>query len=178
MKLWLDRLASPIGTILLVSDGAALRGLDFSDCEVRLRLLLRRYCGDFVLAAGRTGEAGRHLADYFAGDLAATERIPVRMEGSAFQRRVWAALRKIPPGGTTSYGRLAATIGAPTASRAVGLANGANPIAIVVPCHRVIGADGRLTGYGGGLGRKAWLLRHEQGGGYAAAGFSEASTAT
>ncbi len=178
MKLWLDRLASPIGTILLVSDGEALRALDFSDYEERMRVLLRRYYGDFVLKEGAAGEAGRHLGGYFDGDLAAPERIAIRTEGSAFQRRVWAALTKIPPGGTSSYGRLAAAIGAPTASRAVGLANGANPIAIVVPCHRVIGADGSLTGYGGGLARKAWLLRHEQGGDHSAAELSEGSTAT
>jgi methylated-DNA-[protein]-cysteine S-methyltransferase len=164
MKLWLARVGSPIGTILLVSDGEALRALDFSDHEDRMRALLRRYCGEVVLQEGAAGEAGRHLGAYFEGDLAAPERIAVRMDGTKFQSRVWAELRKIPPGATSSYGRLAAAIGAPAASRAVGLANGANPVAIVVPCHRVIGADGSLTGYGGGLARKEWLLRHEQGG--------------
>jgi methylated-DNA-[protein]-cysteine S-methyltransferase len=177
MKFWLGRVGSPIGTMLLVSDGEALRALDFSDHEARMRVLLRRYCGEFVLEAGAAGEAGRHLEDYFDGDLAAPERIPVRTGGSDFQRRVWAELRKIPAGATSSYGRIAAAIGAPGASRAVGLANGANPVAIVVPCHRVIGADGSLTGYGGGLKRKAWLLVHERGD-HSAAELSEASTAT
>ncbi len=161
MEFWLERLASPIGTILLVSDGEALCALDFSDYEERMLAQLRRQYGNFRLAECAAGTAARHLKDYFDGDLAAPDRIAIRMEGSAFQRKVWAALRKIPPGETSSYGRLAVAIGAPGASRAVGLANGANPIAIVVPCHRVIGADGSLTGYGGGLSRKAWLLRHE-----------------
>jgi methylated-DNA-[protein]-cysteine S-methyltransferase len=178
MKLWRDRLASPIGTILLVSDGAALCALDFEDCAARMDVLLRRQHGDFVLGDGRAADGvRRHLSDYFEGDLAAPERIAVRTEGSAFQRRVWAALRKIPPGETSTYGRIAAAIGAPAASRAVGLANGANPVAIVIPCHRVIGADGSLTGYGGGLDRKSWLLRHERGA-HSAAELSEASTAT
>ncbi len=84
-----------------------------------------------------------------------------RLNGTEFQRRVWGELREIPLGETISYGELARRLGTPGASRAVGLANGRNPVSIVVPCHRVIGADGRLTGYGGGLERKAWLLRHE-----------------
>jgi methylated-DNA-[protein]-cysteine S-methyltransferase len=102
------------------------------------------------------------LAQYFAGSLTALDAVAVRTGGSTFQRRVWAALREIPAGSTTSYGWLAALLEIPNASRAVGLANGANPIAIVVPCHRVIGADGSLTGYGGGLARKRWLLDHEE----------------
>lgn len=164
MKLFLDRIPSPIGTILLVSDGEALRALDFDDCEDRLHRLLRRHCGMYTLTDERApADAGRRVAAYFEGDLTALDTIPVRTGGSAFQRRVWVALRQIPPATTTTYGRLAATIGAPSASRAVGLANGANPIALVVPCHRVIGANASLTGYAGGLPRKAWLLRHEAG---------------
>ncbi len=164
MKLFLERIASPIGAILLVSDGEALRALDFHDCEDRLHCLLRRHYGAYVLTDGRAaGAAGRRVAAYFAGDLTALDTIAVATGGSAFQRRVWAALRAIPPGTTATYGGLAATIGMPTARRAVGLANGANPIALVVPCHRVVGANGSLTGYGGGLPRKAWLLRHETG---------------
>lgn len=164
MNLLLDRIASPIGTILLVSDGAALRALEFADHEDRLHRLLRRRYGACTLTPGPApdGTAAK-LAAYFDGDLGALDGIPVHLGGTAFQNRVWAALRQIAPGTTTTYGRLAATIGAPTASRAVGLANGANPVAIVVPCHRVIGADASLTGYGGGLARKAWLLRHEAG---------------
>jgi methylated-DNA-[protein]-cysteine S-methyltransferase len=162
MKLLLDRIPSPIGVILLVSDGGALRALDFEDYKDRMHRLLQRQYGACTLAPGRApGDARRRIAAYFEGDLSVLDAIPVQTGGSEFQRRVWAALRRIPAGTTTTYGRLAATIGAPKASRAVGLANGANPVAIVVPCHRVIGADASLTGYGGGLHRKAWLLRHE-----------------
>jgi len=161
MKLYLDRVPSPIGAILLVSDGEVLRALDFEDYEPRMQRLLRNYCGRYDLTQGVCNGARQHIAAYFDGDFTALDAIPVQTGGTEFQRRVWAALRQIPPGSTTSYGRLAAKIGAPKASRAVGLANGANPVAIVVPCHRVIGADSSLTGYGGGLPRKAWLLRHE-----------------
>lgn len=101
------------------------------------------------------------LERYFGGDVAALEDLPVVLEGSPFQLEVWKALRRIPPGATWSYGELAAAIGHPGASRAVGAANGQNPVAIIVPCHRVIGANGTLTGYGGGIERKQWLLRHE-----------------
>lgn len=158
------RLASPVGEVVLVWDAeGVIRALDFEDHEARLQRLLRRHYGACVLApaiAPETLRAG--LARFFAGDLAAIDALPVRTNGTAFQRRVWTALRGIPAGRTRTYGELAAAIGAPTASRAVGLANGANPIAIVVPCHRVIGADGGLTGYGGGLARKRWLLDHER----------------
>jgi methylated-DNA-[protein]-cysteine S-methyltransferase len=162
LKLYLDRIPSPIGTVLLVSDGEALRALDFEDHESRMHALLRRQHGAYSLIPGDgTGGFGQRVTAYFDGDLTALDVVPVRTDGSEFQRRVWTALRTIPPGMTTTYGRLAARIGRPTASRAVGLANGANPIAIVVPCHRVIGANNHLTGYGGGLPRKEWLLRHE-----------------
>ena len=103
----------------------------------------------------------RKLADYFSGNLTSLDDIPVRTEGTVFQRKVWSELRRIPAGTTLSYGQLAKRIDQPTASRAVGLANGSNPVAIVVPCHRVIGSTGALTGYGGGLERKRWLLHHE-----------------
>jgi methylated-DNA-[protein]-cysteine S-methyltransferase len=106
--------------------------------------------------------ARRWLARYFGGASADSSQLPLDQRGAPFERRVWAALLAIPPGATTSYGDLAKALGAPGASRAVGLANGANPIAIVVPCHRVIGADGSLTGYGGGLDRKRWLIDHER----------------
>lgn len=163
MKLFLERIPSPIGTILLVSDEEALRALDFEDCQHRMYQLLRRYNGTCTPTPGlAAADAARRIAAYFDGDLAALDNIPTRTGGTEFQRRVWAALRGIPPGTTTTYGTLAATIGASSASRAVGLANGANPVALVVPCHRVIGADSSLTGYGGGLARKAWLLRHEK----------------
>ncbi|MGH7056592.1 MAG: methylated-DNA--[protein]-cysteine S-methyltransferase [Acetobacteraceae bacterium] len=162
MNLFLERVRSPIGTILLVSDADALRALEFADHEDRLHTALRRYCGGSALVAGRApADAARRIQSYFDGDLSALDAIPVRMDGTAFQRRVWAALRSIRPGTTVSYSKLAASIGAPTSIRAVGAANGANPVSIVVPCHRVIGAGGSLTGYGGGLPRKAWLIRHE-----------------
>ena len=107
------------------------------------------------------GKAAGQLAAYFAGELTEFE-LPLSMDGTEFQRRVWAALQDIPYGETVSYGKLADEIGAPGASRAVGLANGRNPIGIIVPCHRVIGADGGLTGYGGGIERKRFLLDLER----------------
>jgi methylated-DNA-[protein]-cysteine S-methyltransferase len=163
MRLQLDRLPSPIGMMLVVFDGEArLRALHLDDDEPRLRRMLTRYYGTCDLAAGRAPAAiAAPLDAYFNGELNALDAIPVMTAGTPFQRRVWAALRTIPPRATTSYGELAASIGAPGASRAVGLANGANPVAVVVPCHRVIGANGSLTGYGGGLHRKHWLLAHE-----------------
>ncbi|HUN50535.1 MAG TPA: methylated-DNA--[protein]-cysteine S-methyltransferase [Candidatus Sulfotelmatobacter sp.] len=164
MRLHLDRTASPLGEILLVTDDAgALRGLDFADHAARLHQLLRRQNGDYALdEAPAPATTHRALADYFAGDLDAIDALPIATGGTAFQRSVWQALRNIPAGATTSYGALATTLSHPRASRAVGLANGANPISIVLPCHRVIGADGSLTGYGGGLPRKRWLLEHER----------------
>ncbi len=167
MRLWLDRLPSPLGTLLLVSDETALVALDFADYEPRMMTLLRRYHGAGVtLEPGVVTVAVREaVAAYFAGCATALDGLAVHTGGTAFQQRVWTALRRIPYGTTTSYGRLAATLGVPNASRAVGLANGANPVSIVVPCHRVIGSDGKLTGYGGGLPRKAWLIRHEAGAG-------------
>jgi methylated-DNA-[protein]-cysteine S-methyltransferase len=162
MKLSLEKLPSPIGTILLVCDGETIRALDFEEFEARFGRLLKRHCGDAEIVAGR---APRQISDaiaaYFAGDIKAIDELPTATDGSEFQRNVWAGLRKIPAGSTWSYGQLAKHVGKPQAMRAVGLANGSNPIAIVVPCHRVIGADGSLTGYGGGMSRKRWLLRHE-----------------
>jgi methylated-DNA-[protein]-cysteine S-methyltransferase len=160
----LDRQATPIGDMLLVADEAgALRVLDWHDYEPRMRLLLRRHYGaEPELVAGRLPRPIRDaLEAYYAGDLAALDRIPVASGGTAFQRDVWTALRAIPAGTTVTYGTLARRIGREAAVRAVGAANGANPIGVVVPCHRVIGADGTLTGYGGGIERKRWLLRHE-----------------
>ena len=137
MRLWCDRMSSPIGTVLFVSDGDALRALDFEDCEDRMHRLVRRQYGAIAMEAARVpGDTRRRLQAYVDGELAALDTIPVRTGGTAFQRRVWTALRTIRAGTTTTYGRLAATLGAPNASRAVGLANGANPVAIVVPCRR------------------------------------------
>jgi methylated-DNA-[protein]-cysteine S-methyltransferase len=162
VNLWLDHMCTPLGTILLVSDDCALRALDFADYEPRMHQLLRRYCGSYTLRPTKDpGRFSRRIEAYFAGDLLALDQIPVRTTGTFFQCQVWATLRQIQIGTTTTYAHLAARIGRPTATRAVGRANGANPIAIVVPCHRVIGADGRPTGYAGGIARKEWLLRHE-----------------
>lgn len=163
--LTLDRIPSPVGEVLVVVDAdGAVRALDFHDYEDRMRRLLRRHYGEVVLTSGRAPEAVRHaVIAYFAGDLAAFDRVEVRTGGTDFQRSVWKALRDIPAGETRSYGQLAAAIGIPKAVRAVGLANGANPVGVIVPCHRVIGSGGKLTGYAGGLERKRWLLAHEAG---------------
>jgi methylated-DNA-[protein]-cysteine S-methyltransferase len=127
-----------------------------------LRLHYARDGADFVIKSRKAPAAIRKaLAGYFAGDLTAIDVVPVATSGTSFQREVWAALRRIQPGTTLSYGALARGLGRPKSVRAVGLANGANPVAIVVPCHRVIGADASLTGYGGGIDRKRWLLTHE-----------------
>jgi methylated-DNA-[protein]-cysteine S-methyltransferase len=162
----LDRVSSPLGTMLLVCDDEdRLRALNFEEFEDRTQRALRRHYGEngYRLASGRAPAAVRDaLEAFFAGELDAIASVPVRTGGTGFQQRVWAALRRIPAGATMSYGQLAAKIGHPGASRAVGLANGANPVGIVVPCHRVIGANGTLTGYGGGIERKRWLLAHER----------------
>jgi methylated-DNA-[protein]-cysteine S-methyltransferase len=161
----LDRVPSPIGDVLIATDAEdRLRVLDFADYEARMHKLLgRQYAaGTIRLEAGHAPAPIRQaISAYFAGELAALDAIPVRSGGTAFQREVWAALRAIPVGATLSYGALAQQIGRPAAVRAVGLANGANPIGIVVPCHRVIGANASMTGYGGGVHRKRWLLAHE-----------------
>lgn len=162
--LTLDRVATPVGELLLVTDGeGAVRALDFSDFEARMLRLLRRHCGcDPVLVEGRAPEAVRRAVEaYFSGQVRALDGVVVKTGGTPFQKAVWAALRAIPAGETRSYGQLAAAVGAPRAVRAAGLANGQNPVAVIVPCHRVIGANGTLTGYAGGLERKRWLLGHE-----------------
>jgi methylated-DNA-[protein]-cysteine S-methyltransferase len=158
-----DRLTTPIGAMLLMTDdGGALRALDFEDYEVRMKQLLRLHYGAVDLKNGRAPKATRSaLSAYFDGDFAALKTIEWRVAGTPFQRKVWTALPKIPAGRTMSYGALAARLGAPNAMRAVGHANGSNPISVVIPCHRLIGANGSLVKYGGGLHRKQWLLRHE-----------------
>jgi len=163
LDLTLDRLETPIGEALLVTDAeGAVRAFDFADYEARMRRLLRLHYGAVTLTEGRAPQTVRDvIARYFSGDLHALDALEVRTGGTAFQRGVWAALRAIPAGETRSYGGLAAAIGSPRAVRAVGLANGSNPVGVIVPCHRVIGADGTLTGYAGGLERKRWLLAHE-----------------
>jgi len=155
--------ASPIGKIVLAVRDGRLCALEFGPRWPRRREKLRRRFGrvEFRAASDPGGIVGR-LAAYFAGTLDALAPIPVDPGGTPFQRRVWQALRRVPAGRTVSYRDLARSIGAPTAARAVGAANGANPIGIVIPCHRVIGADGELTGYAWGVARKRWLLLHER----------------
>jgi methylated-DNA-[protein]-cysteine S-methyltransferase len=162
VELRTDTIRSEIGPIVIVMDARALCALDFGDCEERMRKLLSRRFKSFVLRheddpLGMSGKVGAYLE----GDLHALDEITVNPGGTEFQRFVWVALRGIPAGTTRTYAQLAATIGRPTASRAVGLANSLNPVAIAIPCHRVVGSNAALTGYAGGLERKRWLLRHE-----------------
>jgi len=160
-----DRLATPIGELLIVADRQGrLRTIDWTDHEARMRQLLDRHYGKgrYTIEAARDpGGLTRAMRAYFKGDIAAIDGLPVETAGTPFQRSVWRALRRIRRGTTISYAELARWIGKPRAVRAAGLANGQNPISIVVPCHRVIGSNGTLTGYGGGLPRKKWLLEHE-----------------
>lgn len=158
-----EELATPIGTAILIADGAGtLRAFDWTDYEPKLsRWLARRYPRAEVKAGKVAAPLRQAFERYFAGDPAALEGLRWRAVGTEFQQTVWQALCAIPVGETITYSQLAARVGRPTAVRAVGLANGANPLALVAPCHRVIGANGSLTGYGGGLHRKLWLLRHE-----------------
>ena len=131
--------------------------------EARMRRLLDRRYREYRLAPGRAPAAIRsRIEGYFEGEFTSLDRVPVETAGTPFQRLVWSALRAVPAGTTVTYGHLAARLGRPRATRAVGMANGSNPVPIVVPCHRVIGANGALTGYGGGLDRKRWLLSHER----------------
>ena len=159
----LDRLQTPIGTALLVTDAdGVLRALDWQEYESRMRQLLRLQCGVVALKDARSPAPLRSaLAGYFKGDLDRLKEIEWRVGGTPFQQKVWGALPGIPPGTTMSYGALAAKLDMPRAMRAVGHANGCNPISVVVPCHRLIGANGSLVKYGGGLERKRWLLQHE-----------------
>jgi methylated-DNA-[protein]-cysteine S-methyltransferase len=163
MLLHYDEFDSPIGRMLFASDGQAVYTLEFGDHEDRMRkLLTRRHQAVEFRRGSDPMNLKAHLRDYFGGDLHALDRIPVNTGGTDFQQQVWKALRTIPPGETRSYGQLAVQLRHPKASRAVGYANSLNPVAIIVPCHRVIGASSALTGYAGGLERKRWLLRHER----------------
>ena len=165
LEFLIDRLSTPIGELIVVADRQGrLRTVDWTDHEARMkRLLDRQYGKNGYSLTPERDPAGLSSAmrRYFKGDNGIIGRLAVATAGTAFQRRVWRALRKIRSGTTITYAELARRIGRPKAVRAVGLANGQNPVSIVVPCHRVIGSDGSLTGYGGGLHRKAWLLKHE-----------------
>jgi methylated-DNA-[protein]-cysteine S-methyltransferase len=160
-----ETIDTPVGALVLVVDETgALRAAEFADARHRLDRWLGRKLGErrAALREGRVAEATRAaFAAYFEGDLAALDRIPIKLDGTSFQNEVWAALRAIQPGRTFGYGAFAERLGRPRSARAVGHANGANPLSIVVPCHRLVGADGDLNSYGGGLERKRWLLDHE-----------------
>ena len=161
--LTLERMATPIGEAMIVTDQAGvLRAFNWTDYEDRMLVWLGRHYPRTPMREGRSA-APVHDAfvRYFAGEARALEGLAWEARGTAFQLKVWQTLCSIPAGETLSYAGLAERIGRPSAVRAVGLANGANPISLAVPCHRVIGSNGSLTGYGGGLPRKTWLLRHE-----------------
>jgi methylated-DNA-[protein]-cysteine S-methyltransferase len=154
--------ATPIGPVHCAVHDGRLCALEFGDrWPRRLRWLGDRFGGLTTRTEADPARVVSRLVRYFAGELDALEGVALELIGTPFQQRVWTALRAVPAGRTASYGEIARTVCGPAAARAVGAANGANPIAIAVPCHRVIGADGRLTGYAGGIERKRWLLAHE-----------------
>jgi methylated-DNA-[protein]-cysteine S-methyltransferase len=161
-----DLIHTPIGRLFIVADPSGkLRSAGWIEHEADVLDHLRAHCSSdgFQLEFSHNPHGlSDAFRNYFAGELGAIDRLPVETAGTLFQREVWRELRKIPCGTTISYAELAERIGRPNAVRAVGLANGSNPVPIVVPCHRVIGSDGSLTGYGGGLERKRWLLQHEK----------------
>jgi methylated-DNA-[protein]-cysteine S-methyltransferase len=165
LNLTLERMATPIGELMIVTDDAgALRAVDWREYDERMKRLLRLHYGTRFRLVEASGESKpvQAMRRYFDGDLDIIDALPVATGGTPFQREVWTALRNIPCGETVSYGALARLLGRDAAVRAVGLANGANPIGIVVPCHRVVGANGHITGYAGGMERKRWLLAHER----------------
>ena len=162
----LERLNTPTGWMLVVTDAEQrVRAVEWETHEARMKRLLRLHYGEGgyeLRPAEQATPAVEALRRYFGGELSAIDEVVTHTEGTEFQRSVWDALRRIPAGETLSYSGLAAKIGRPAAVRAVGMANGSNPIPVVVPCHRVIGANASLTGFGGGLERKKWLLEHER----------------
>lgn len=158
-----SRIETPLGPLVLLAREGVLLMLEFEDAEQRVaREMKARFGAEQHTPADDPFGLSSRLRSYFAGHLCAIETIETDGGGTDFQRRVWAELKRIPCGVTISYGELARRLGDVKAVRAVGLANGRNPISIVVPCHRVIGANGSLTGYGGGVDRKRWLLVHER----------------
>ncbi len=162
VRLSVTEIDTPAGAVVLVSRGTALVGLVYKDRWKGMEEDLRKRFGEIFLEKEKgRGAPARALRDYFEGDLGALDSVAVDTAGTPFQEGVWKALRRIPAGATWSYARLAKEIGRPSAVRAVAAANGANPVSIVIPCHRVIASDGKLAGYGGGIPRKRWLLAHE-----------------
>lgn len=161
-ELVVDYIPSPVGKIVIVVDGDMLCSLDFEEYTERMmRLLKRRYAEVQLKQVDDPHGFSTRIRNYFAGDYDSLTAIPVNTGGTPFQQQVWTALREIPVGQTLAYSRLAARIGKPKAARAVGMTNSLNPVAIVLPCHRVVGCNASLTGYAGGLDRKRWLLGHE-----------------
>ena len=158
--LLIDEIPSPLGRIAIAARAGRLCALEYGRARL-IRVLAARYPSVPRRRARNPFGLSARIRKYLLGDLAALDRIAVETGGTPFQQRVWRALRRIPAGRTMTYGALARALGRRAASRAVGAANGRNPISLVVPCHRLIGGDGSLTGYGGGLWRKRWLLRHE-----------------
>ena len=167
LRLFTDRTRTPIGELILVADTEGrLRATGWADHEDRLERSLERAYGDGGYTLDRRRNPGgltAAISAYFNGALERIDDLPVAAAGTPFQQRVWKALRAIPCGTTLSYSELARRIGRPASVRAVGHANGANPVGVVVPCHRLVGKDGSLTGYGGGIFRKRWLIAHEAG---------------
>ena len=159
----LATLVSPIGPLTIAVREAKLCVLHFGAAHPPVVADLGRWYPTDEICLESNDRVARALDQYFAGQLTAIDALDVEFNGTPFQVKVWNALRTVPAGSTRSYGEIAKQIGLPAAVRAVGAANGANPVAVVVPCHRVIGSNGSLTGYGGGLDRKRWLLRHESG---------------
>jgi len=167
MQLYSSKIPTPLGPMLALATDEALCALEFSSTGrmTRLDARLDRWFAPFQIEKKSNAiieRAAAWLEKYFDGSDATVNGLPLDMRGAAFERRVWKALLEIPPGATSTYGAIARQLGSIGASRAVGLANGANPVAIIVPCHRVIGSNGTLTGYGGGLDKKQWLLNHER----------------
>lgn len=158
----IDLMASPLGVLLLAHGSGYLCAVDFQDYELRFRQVLARRFGGAVTAAPAPGSIRAPLAAYLAGeDMTAIEHIPLQATGTRLQNRIWSALREIPAGCTWSYGRVAHLIGLPGAEREVATVVAHNPLAIIVPCHRLVGSAGELISYVGGLARKRWLLAHE-----------------
>lgn len=154
-------IASPVGPLTIAARDNCVCAVWFGEEPEARRLVARWYPTEAVDSTRDPGGAVAALSSYFAGDLSALDALRIELHGTVFQQRVWQQLRAVRAGTTASYQDLARAIGAPSAVRAVGAANGANPIPIIVPCHRIIGSNGSLTGYGGGLDRKRWLLAHE-----------------
>jgi len=157
----LETVPTPLGDVMVVRRGAVVVALDWADCRDRLDGLLARRFGEVSLVSGPQSEAGQAVLAYFGGQPTALDGVQVDPGGTEFQAEVWRHLRSIPPGSSSTYSAIATALGRPGAERAVGAANGANPISLILPCHRVIGADGELRGYAGGVSRKRWLLRFE-----------------